>query len=37
MAWHIKAERCKWIGEFISESIRPESIRREKRTMRANA
>ena len=20
MAWHIKAERCDWIGEFISES-----------------
>ena len=37
MAWHIKAERCEWIGEFISESIRPESDRHEKRTMRATA
>ncbi|HEY3679068.1 MAG TPA: hypothetical protein VGL45_10135 [Bradyrhizobium sp.] len=37
MAWHIKAERCEWIGEFISESIRSESDRHEKRTMRANA
>ena len=37
MAWHIKAERCDWIGEFVSESIRPESVRREKRAIRANA
>ena len=37
MAWHIKGERCDWIGEFISESIRPESVRREKRFIRASA
>ncbi len=37
MAWHITAERRGWIGEFISESIRPESVRREKRAIRASA
>jgi hypothetical protein len=37
MAWHIKAERCDWIGEFVSESTRPDSVRREKRAIRANA
>lgn len=30
MAWHIKAKRCNWIGEFISGSIAQES-----RAMRA--
>ena len=24
MAWHIEAQRCNWIGEFISEAILPE-------------
>jgi hypothetical protein len=24
MAWHIKAKRCNWIGEFISGSMLPE-------------
>jgi hypothetical protein len=37
MAWHIKAERCDWIGEFVSEPIRSESIRREKPAIPANA
>ena len=31
MAWHIEAQRCNWIGEFISESIL-----REKQAMRLN-
>ena len=31
MAWHIEAQRCDWIGEFISESML-----REKHAMRAS-
>jgi hypothetical protein len=37
MAWHITGERCSWIGEFVSESIPSQPIRREKRAIRANA